>query len=203
VLGLGPWAAAFPPRPVGFSGDSEGIYLVVRSAMAVLAVLIRIVLLLVGLALAFGAILSLYGFCVCVAQPNFRQAKFWFGNMAAASVFSYLMYQSATHLELLLPWIFDDYDVLRLVMPKPLTERKAIKEAEREGKPLASYACRLRTLSVATAEKICAEGPSRWADCGPCRMTWRRCSQRVRTFSWFPNSTRFPQRPGLFWNAIH
>ncbi len=132
--------------------------------MAVLAVLIRIVLLLVGLALAFGAILSLYGFCVCVAQPNFRQAKFWFGNMAAASVFSYLMYQSATHLELLLPWIFDDYDVLRLVMPKPLTERKAIKEAEREGKPLASYACRLRTLSVATAEKICEGSTPLWLE---------------------------------------
>lgn len=136
----------------------------VRSALALLAFLIRVVLLLVGLAFAFGAIFSLYGFCVCITQPNFRQAKFWFGNMAAAGGLSYLTIYSAKYLEFLLPWIFDDDHIFGLLMPKPLKERQAIEQAKREGKPLASYASRLRTLSVTTAEKICEGSSSRWLE---------------------------------------
>ncbi len=124
--------------------------------MAVLAFLIRVVLLLAGLAFAAGAIFSLWGFCVCIAQQHFQMAKFWFGNMAGAGMFSYLMCRSASHLEFVLPWIFDDEQIFSLCMPKPLEERAAIALAKREGKPLASYAIRLRTLSVETAETICA-----------------------------------------------
>jgi hypothetical protein len=122
--------------------------------------IVRVVLLLVGLAAAGGALFSAFGFCVCIAKLDFRQAKFWFGNAGAAGVVSYLMYLCFAKLEWVLPWIFDDEAIYNSFLPKPLTEAKALALAKRSGEPLAALAPRLLTLSPQAAEIICGQ-PSR------------------------------------------
>lgn len=124
--------------------------------------IVRVVLLLVGLAAAGGALFSAFGFCVCIARPNFFQAKFWFGNACAAGVFSYLMYRCCAKLEWVLPWIFDDEAIYNSFMPKPLTEAQALALAKRSGEPLAAFAPRLLTLSPKSAEIICERRSSSW-----------------------------------------